>query len=202
MAKRDTKELILVEAFKLFTTKPYDKVTFLDLENVTELSRGAILYHVHNKETLFKEVVDKFLFGEHASSLYGESTDSIPTLSRFLRFQIEQLKTTKKQMHQALGIKNINIAYMNIITDALFFYPGCLEKGREWFEKETRIWRTVVDNAVSKQEINETLSSETVTSLLLSIYYGSSSLGILIPKGIDPETLKRDFMTIYDLIKA
>lgn len=41
---KSTKDKLLIEAFKLFTSKPYDRVTFADLEQATGLSRGAILY--------------------------------------------------------------------------------------------------------------------------------------------------------------
>ena len=43
---KPTKNRLLIEAFKLFAHKPYDRVTFADLEEVTGLSRGAILYHI------------------------------------------------------------------------------------------------------------------------------------------------------------
>lgn len=50
---KSTKDKLLIEAFKLFTSKPYDRVTFADLEQATGLSRGAILYHIKTKENLF-----------------------------------------------------------------------------------------------------------------------------------------------------
>jgi AcrR family transcriptional regulator len=38
-----TKNFVFFEAFKLFSKKPYDQVTYSDLEQATGLSRGAIL---------------------------------------------------------------------------------------------------------------------------------------------------------------
>ena len=40
-----SKQKILLESFKLFATKPFSDITFTDIEKVTGLSRGAILYH-------------------------------------------------------------------------------------------------------------------------------------------------------------
>lgn len=54
-----TKKTIIVEAFKLFASKPYDQVTFADLEKATNLSRGAIMYHIKTKDNLFIEVMRK-----------------------------------------------------------------------------------------------------------------------------------------------
>ncbi len=53
-----TKENILLQAFILFSKKPYDKVTFEDLEKATGLRRGALLYHVKTKMNLFNEVIE------------------------------------------------------------------------------------------------------------------------------------------------
>ena len=54
---KPTKNRLLIEAFKLFAHKPYDRVTFADLEEVTGLSRGAILYHIKTKENLFLKLI-------------------------------------------------------------------------------------------------------------------------------------------------
>lgn len=51
---KSTKDKLLIEAFKLFTSKPYDRVTFADLEQATGLSRGAILYHIKQRKFIFK----------------------------------------------------------------------------------------------------------------------------------------------------
>ena len=65
---KPTKNRLLIEAFKLFAHKPYDRVTFADLEEVTGLSRGAILYHIKTKENLFLNVVNKFIFDRNSVS--------------------------------------------------------------------------------------------------------------------------------------
>ena len=52
-----TRKRLLVTALLLFTQKPYDKVTFKEIEKATGLSRGALMYHVPNKETLFRDAV-------------------------------------------------------------------------------------------------------------------------------------------------
>lgn len=43
--KKNSRNLILKEAFKLFLQKNVEKVTVPELERVTKLQRGAIFYH-------------------------------------------------------------------------------------------------------------------------------------------------------------
>lgn len=59
---KNSRDLILKEAFKLFLQKNVEKVTVLELERVTKLQRGAIFYHFKSKEEIFREVIEKYFF--------------------------------------------------------------------------------------------------------------------------------------------
>ena len=121
---KSTKDKLLIEAFKLFTSKPYDRVTFADLEQATGLSRGAILYHIKTKENLFLNVVKKFIFEVNSISSMPKTPQSslILTLTHF----IESCQKEKKEM-AASGIFNVNTAMMNITISAFFALPKMRE---------------------------------------------------------------------------
>ena len=53
-----SKQKILLESFKLFATKPFSDITFTDIEKVTGLSRGAILYHFKSKDEILASIID------------------------------------------------------------------------------------------------------------------------------------------------
>lgn len=55
-----SKQKILLESFKLFATKPFSDITFTDIEKVTGLSRGAILYHFKSKDEILASIIDRF----------------------------------------------------------------------------------------------------------------------------------------------
>ena len=42
----------------LFATKPFSDITFTDIEKVTGLSRGAILYHFKSKDEILASIID------------------------------------------------------------------------------------------------------------------------------------------------
>lgn len=52
-----SKQKILLESFKLFATKPFSDITFTDIEKVTGLSRGAILYHFKSKDEILASII-------------------------------------------------------------------------------------------------------------------------------------------------
>ncbi|MDE5807519.1 MAG: TetR/AcrR family transcriptional regulator [Muribaculaceae bacterium] len=68
-----TRKRLLTAALRLFTQKPYDKVTLKEIEHATGLSRGALMYHVPNKETLFREAVEMFVFGNNTLTALEDS---------------------------------------------------------------------------------------------------------------------------------
>ena len=59
---KNTKERLILGAFKLFLFNNFEKVTIADIEKETGVSRGSIFYYVESKEELFGIVVDKFIF--------------------------------------------------------------------------------------------------------------------------------------------
>ena len=94
--KFPTKDFILLEAFKLFASKQYIKVTFDDIEKATQLSRGAILYHIKSKDVLFAEVVDAFLINKLSiAKVYEEGISLDVLLSRFIQFCREEKKRNR-----------------------------------------------------------------------------------------------------------
>lgn len=54
-----SRQKILREAFKLFATKLYDRVSFSVMEKEIGISRGSMIYYFKNKEGLFRELKGK-----------------------------------------------------------------------------------------------------------------------------------------------
>ena len=99
-----TRERLLLEALKLFTSS--------DLEKATGLSRGAILYHIKNKESLFKEVVGRFVFKNNTlTSLHESQMGSLKeTIDNFMDQLVYEQNHWKKHgidnVLQHLGARN------------------------------------------------------------------------------------------------
>lgn len=197
--RKTTKEKLLIEAVKLYTSKPYDRVTFADLEEVTGLSRGAILYHVKTKEKLFLDVVKNFIFDRN-------SVSSIPeTYRNSLRLFITQfLLFCQKEKDELteIGILNINNAMLNLEISAFFVIPEMREYAYEWYNNEREIWRNVVDNSISNNEIRSNLDIDTITDLFVNVYLGASFEGVVYKNGYKISKLEKELDLLYNLIKS
>lgn len=195
---KPTKSRLLIEAFKLFALKPYDRVTFADLEEATGLSRGAILYHIKTKENLFSDVVNKFIFERNSVSNIPEKFQS--NLSHFITHFVESCQKEKNEMLD-LGILNVNNAMLNIEISAFYILPEMREIANEWLYKEKNTWKIVLKNAISKKEVKDDIDIEILIDLFQNIYLGTSFAGVVHEDGYKIDQLEREFMLIYQLIK-
>ncbi len=195
---KPTKSRLLTEAFKLFALKPYDRVTFADLEEATGLSRGAILYHIKTKENLFLDIINKFIFERNSVANLPEKFHS--SLSLFITQFIESCQKEKDEMLE-IGISNVNNAMLNIEISAFYVLPEMREIANEWLCKEKNTWEIVLKNAISKKEIKGNIDIELFTNLFQNIYLGTSFAGVVHEDGYKTDQLKSEFMQIYQLIK-
>lgn len=200
MRLSDTKCAVLLEAFKLFATKPYDQVTFSELEASTGLSRGAILYHIKNKETLFRLVVDDYVFSKSPLTSVYELDIKNHSLCNFIHKFIE-LCVEEKSEFKEMGLLNLNLGMLIIEATAFHHYPMMKEKAEAWHENELAIWIKVIERAVKDKEVKEDVDIKLTANLFLNIYFGTSYSGIVKTKGYDVNLMKKEFQFIYDMIK-
>lgn len=193
-----TKKKLVIEAYKLFASKPYDQVTFMDLEKATGLSRGAILYHIKTKENLFVEVVHYFIF--QITSAQSIKLEGKVTLKDFIQGCIDECEKDVKSM-EAIGVHNINLAKLNIESQAFYFYPEMKTESINWLNDQYRIWERVIKHSISVGEIKDCADHHEIASLFINQYLGISYAGLVRDKGIDLDKLKNDLLLIYRLIK-
>ena len=192
-----TRERLLLEALKLFTSKQYDQVTYSDLEKATGLSRGAILYHIKNKESLFKEVVGRFVFKNNTlTSLHESQMGSLKeTIDNFMDQLVYEQNHWKKD-----GIDNVNFALVNIQMSAYTLFPDSLQFAKEWYRKETKIWRNVIEDAITAGEIRK-VDARIFAKIFENCYLGSAYSGLPQQGGYDVECVRHQLMEIYDMIR-
>lgn len=192
-----TRKRILTAALLLFTQKPYDKVTLKEIEAATGLSRGALVYHVPNKETLFKEAVELFVFRNNTLTSLEESEKSSleKTIRKFVKTLAEEQRLWRKE-----GIKNINYALMNIQTSYYNLFKGARQVAAVWYENECHIWQEVIENSVRNGEIRE-VDANKFAHLLEDTYLGAAYAGMPTAVGYSPKYVGELLMAIYDLLK-
>lgn len=198
MGKGETsRKRILVEAFKLFATMPYERVSFSVMEKEIGISRGSMIYYFKNKEGLFKEVVQTFVYG--ASSIKAVPDAYKLSLCSFYTYFIETLKREQEQLSN-LGIVNINEALMRIENSALTYIPNFKEQTAQWYEEELQIWKSVIEYAVSSGEISNRVDPVTISYFYEDCYLGRAFNGVFMKTGYDIDKLQQTYDQLYALL--
>lgn len=193
-----SRQKILIEAFRLFATMPYDRVSFSVMEKEIGISRGSMIYYFKNKEGLFSEVVHAFVYG--ASSIKAVPDAYKLSLCSFYNYFIETLKREQEQMSN-IGIVNINEALMRIENSALTYIPNFKEQTAQWYEEELSIWISVIENAISTGEIRSKIDVVAISYFYEDCYLGRAFDGVFTKTGYDINKLKLTYDHIYTLLK-
>lgn len=197
---RNIKEAILKEAFKLFLSKPYDKVTYTDLEKTTGFSRGAILHHFRLKQDLLEQVVDKYLFRDNSIfDFYNEHIGM--TFLSFIHIYCDWIEN-KKKMFRGLNVDNYSLALVNITLQAFYFYPHMMERVTMFRDEEKNAWCNILKKGIEAGELRQDIDVLFIARSIQVAYYGTSYTGLIRSGGVEVSFLKEQLLYLYDTIKA
>lgn len=192
----DSKNRILLEAFKLFANKPFEKVTFAELEKATGLSRGAILYHIHTKENLFDMVLENLIF-KRSTIIYN---DNISGLWNHIECFIQE-RTNEQELFSSLGITNVNMAFFNIECSGFSCSDKMADFASSWVKTELENWTKLLKDAIISKEIKPNIDVITYAHIFMNIFMGASYIGVALTNGYDIENMKTQYRNLYNQIK-
>lgn len=188
-----SKQKILLECFKLFAIKPFSDITFSDIENVTGLSRGAILYHFKSKDKILEALIDKFILNKD----YGLPTIDV---TKSMWCNIEKFLAVKQQQREffdSIGIKNINRAFIFIASNCMNLLKEMPDLTQQRFEKEKKYWKELLLLGIEKREIKDSVDVDVENVTFMEVYYGYSYMCMTTSNGYDDNCLFEKFRNLY-----
>jgi AcrR family transcriptional regulator len=192
-----TKGNIIFQSFILFSFKPYDKVTFTDIEKVTGLSRGAILYHFDSKQEIFNAVVESALLSR--TTILDIPIREKNPLQTFIVDFVSSCKDAVKEMSKH-GIKNMNLAHYNIESQALYFYDQFDKLSKQMRITELKVWSQVIKKAQDTSEIKKDLNPDLLATLFLNAYLGHAYSAAKEEKGCNTDLLLEELTYLYKIL--
>lgn len=198
----ETKRLIREAAYKQFLTKDYNTVPLKEIEKSLNLSRGCMSYHYPSKQELFIDVIDFYIF--HKQDAKNKFKDiSHTSLLEFIDYYIKKVEETMNAMRIYLIEKektNIIRAYLKLILQAEYFYPGFNEAFNEITNKEIKLWERIFVKAVETKEIRSDVNPSTLALTFRILLFGKCFQDALV-NGLRIEELKVVLYNQYELIK-
>ena len=192
-----TKERIIEEAFKLFLTHNYEKVSISDLEQAVGKTRGAIFYFFKHKEEIFNEVIDTYMIKTQNPSAKFNFDEDV-SLQQFIHLYINRINTTMSKM-LSLSVVNIYKGYFSLYMQASRIYPNFAEIMTQNSVEEVNLWERVISRAIQSKEIKE-VNTRQYATLFRSCFLGLA-FDRCLSYGLNTEELLVMYQNIYSQIK-
>jgi AcrR family transcriptional regulator len=192
-----TKERIIEEAFKLFLTHNYEKVSISDLEQAVGKTRGAIFYFFKHKEEIFNEVIDTYMIKTQNPSAKFNFDEDV-SLEQFIHLYINRINTTMSKM-LSLSVVNIYKGYFSLYMQASRIYPNFAEIMTQNSVEEVNLWERVISRAIQSKEIKE-VNTRQYATLFRSCFLGLA-FDRCLSYGLNTEELLVMYQNIYNHIK-
>ena len=198
----ETKRLIREAAYKQFLTKDYNTVPLKEIEKSLNLSRGCMSYHYPSKQELFIDVIDFYIFHkQYAKNKFKDISHT--SLLEFIDYYIKRVEETMDAMKVYPIEKektNITRAYLNLILQAEYFYPGFNGAFNEITNKEIKLWERIFVRAVETKEIRSDVNPSILALTFRILLFGKCFQDALV-NGLRIEELKAVLYNQYELIK-
>lgn len=140
---KNSRDLILKEAFKLFLQKNVEKVTVPDLEKATGVQRGAIFYHFKDKESLFAEVIDRYFFSE-LNIFFPLNPKNSSSINEYIKKKKEHLSHIIDWFHDENLTANPYISFFHLASQANLYAPSFKSRMSDLLKKDKACWREAV----------------------------------------------------------
>lgn len=121
--KKDTRELILSQTYKLLFTYSWEAITIEQIENSIGKTRGAIFYFFRNKVELFNAIIEERFMCKLKSSEIENSTLELSIKDFFNQYHAP-FERVSLDIKNNYGQVDPNSAVINIIVQARNLYPN------------------------------------------------------------------------------
>ena len=205
LRKTETKGRILWAAFKLFLAHGYHAVSFMSIEQVSQVTRGAIFYHFRNKEDLLRGVAEKFVIDFLQSSPSADEViDDQTPLKSFLDAQIRQIEQRVQLFLEQVG-PDSDITSADFMSFLLFinkYVAGIKRKLQAYEEAQAQCWLEAIHQGQERGEIRKEVDTETLYNAFHSVYVGIAFHGAVIHQQFVLDQLRKEWDFLYQLATA
>lgn len=194
-----SRDLILKEAFKLFLQNNIEKVTVPELERVTKLQRGAIFYHFKDKETIFKEVIEKYFFSP-LNIFYPIAPDEIYSIEEYWDKKNKHLVKIQSWFKQEGVLINPYSAFFHLAEQANLYIADFREKMQNLLEANKIYWTQILQ---LKSELTEGyVDAQCIGYLMDSLYLAKCYMAGYSEKvsPYDSDDITKSLIKLFDTL--
>lgn len=201
MATATAKDKILEKAFNLFLVNSYDSVTMQQIQEASEVSRGAIYHHFKSKEDIFNAVINIYLLPAFSSysMMSDEDKKSLPEM---IQASVKYRQNHINQLKDITSFKLTDFYFFKFIFQATEHYKDFTEQVNILTEKEFNAWRTLIQAGMRNGELRADIDPDYAAQMFVSMPMG---LGIFSAFSnyinINTKDIRTSYLRLHSLLK-
>lgn len=196
-----SRKKILDKSFSLFLNENYDSVTMQQIQEASQVSRGAIYHHFKSKEDIFKEIVDLYLLPIF-SSFSTITEEEKGTLLNTIYVSIKCRQNHQAILKEVVPFKMSDFYLYKFIFQATEQYPEFNEQVNTLAEKEFNGWRNIIQTAMRTGEIRSDIELDYIAQSFMTIPLG---LGVFAAFSnyinVNTKDIRTSYLKFYNLLK-
>jgi TetR/AcrR family transcriptional regulator, transcriptional repressor for nem operon len=165
---KETKEMILETAYRMFLANNYESVTINSIIQATGFTKGAIYHYFTSKEELFKAVIDEFLDKKEDDLLL-----EFGSIKELIANQVEKKREYLEKRSHILceencgNSNNIVLQHISLSLAACRYYPEFKETREVIFFVKKEQWEQILKKGIEQGEIKSDIDVEIATMNLM-----------------------------------
>ena len=201
--RKSNKEHLYKSAFKLFLLKRFHGVSLSDIEEESGMTRGAVFYYADNKERLYHNIIEEFVFNKQNTELKYRDY-KYDSVKEYIYTYISGIRQTMQNIAAIIGdhitIAKISCCYISFILEACDLFPDVKDWYKSNINKDVNMWGLVLYKGIESGEINENIDVLNCAKQFVFMYYGQALTGVA-STGLNPDILMDSMNNLYLLIK-
>lgn len=202
---KTNRDEILRNCLSVFASVNYEKASITALSRACGLSRMGIHHYYPNKLAVFMAVADRYVFETQAPDAKFSAQDG--PLLRFIGQYVRGVEQAMLRLTESCtgnmrgGDVSPNFYYFHFIVQVRLYYPGSAEKFTKLLLETRELWTRAVERAVETGELRPGTDVPGTARLFHEIHYGLS-FEMAFFRGLDIDELHRQYLALYELVRA
>jgi AcrR family transcriptional regulator len=202
MRKTQTKDNIMLNAFKLFLKKGFTDVSINEIVKNAGTTKGGFFHYFESKDHLYREIIETYLVSCFEIASHS-ILDTNETLYGKLKAYFDFIPNSDKVM--LIMINDPNISYRSLyllIMEALKKYDYFIDQYKEIFQRIYQLIKEQLAKGLQNKEIAKNVDIDAVAYQIITLYEGMLRLWVINPEMFSKKENDRIIEQLWNSIRA
>lgn len=202
MRKTQTKDNIMLNAFKLFLKKGFTDVSINEIVKNAGTTKGGFFHYFESKDQLYREVIETYLVSCFEIASHS-ILDTNETLYGKLKAYFDFIPNSDKVMLSMINDPSISYRSLYLlIMEALKKYDYFIDQYTEILQRIYQLIKEQLAKGLQNKEIAKNVDIDSIAYQIITLYEGMLRLWVTNPEMFSKKENDRIIEQLWNSIRA